>query len=128
LIGTEYVDLDKAADRILAVSIRCPIDSPPFPRSTVDGYAIQSDDTIQATSIHPVILKVTAKINAGNNSRTRIKPSMAAAIATGGRIPNGADSVIMIENVLVGDERRKIFISDKIDKGLNISPKGNDLK
>jgi molybdenum cofactor synthesis domain-containing protein len=128
LIGTEYVDLDKAADRILAVSIRCPIDSPPFPRATVDGYAIQSDDTMQATSIHPVMLNVTAKINAGDNSRTGIKPSMAAAIATGGRIPKGADSVIMIENVVLEDERRKIIISDRLDKGLNISPKGNDLK
>ncbi len=127
-IGNEYVSLDKATDRILAGSIRCPIDNPPFQRSTVDGYAILSGDTTDASRGRTVVLNVIDKISAGTSSLTRINSNKAAAIATGGRIPKGADSVIMIENVVVENEGRKIRISERIDKGINITPKGNDLK
>lgn len=127
-IGTEYVNLDKATDRILAGSIRCPINNPPFQRSTVDGYAIVSGDTIEASRGHTVVLNVIDKINAGTSSLTRVSSNNAVAIATGGRIPKGADSVIMIEDVIVENKGRKIRISGRIDRGLNVTPKGNDLK
>jgi molybdopterin biosynthesis enzyme len=127
-IGTEYITLDKATERILARSIRCPIDNPPFKRSKVDGYAILSGDTIGASRGHTVVLNVIDKISAGTSSLTRVSSNKAAAIATGGKIPKGADSVIMIENVVVENEGRKIRISDRIDKGINVTPKGNDLK
>lgn len=127
-VGTEYVSLAKATDRILADNIRCPIDIPPFQTSTVDGYAILSSDTIEATRSHHVVLNVIDQINAGKISRTRISSGKAVAIATGAKIPKGADSVIMIEDVIVEDEGRKIRISDKIHKASNITPRGNDLK
>jgi molybdenum cofactor synthesis domain-containing protein len=127
-IGTEYISLDKSTDRILAGNIRCPIDIPPFQRSTVDGYAILSDDTLKATRSHQVVLNVIGQVSAGETSPERISPGRAFAIATGAKIPKGADSVIMIEDVIVEDEGRNIRISEKIDKGSNVTPRGNDLK
>jgi molybdopterin molybdotransferase len=127
-LETEYISLDKSTDRILAGNIRCPIDIPPFQRSTVDGYAILSDDTLKATQSHHVVLNVIGQVSAGEISSERISTGRAVAIATGAKIPKSADSVIMIEDVIAEDEGRNIHITNKTDKGSNISPRGNDLK
>src|SRR5919109_997298 len=127
-IGTEYASLAEATDRILADCIRCPIDIPPFQRSTVDGFAVLSNDTKKAARDHYTMLDVVGEISAGKTSRTRISSGKAVTIATGARIPKGADSVIMIEDVTIEDKGKKICISDKIDKGSNITPKGRDLR
>lgn len=127
-VGSEYVSLVEATDRILADPIRCPIDVPPFKRSTVDGFAVLSSDTKKATRDHHTMLNVIGEISAGKISRTRISSGKAVAIATGAKIPKGADSVIMIEDVIVEDKGKKIYISDKIGKGSNITPRANDLR
>jgi molybdopterin molybdotransferase len=127
-VGTEYTSLVEATDRILAECIRCPIDIPPFQRSTVDGFAVLSSDTKKATRDHHAVLNVIGEISAGKISRTRISSGKAVAIATGAKIPKGTDSVIMIEDVIVEDKGKKIRIPDKIEKGSNITPRGNDLR
>ena len=127
-VGTEYVNLVEATDRILAKRILCPRDIPPFQRSTVDGFAILSSDTRSATKDHHVILDMVGKISAGKNSTIRVGSGKAVAVATGAKIPKGADSVIMIEDVIIEDKGKKIFIRHRTDKGTNISPKGNDLR
>ena len=127
-VGTEYVRLVEATDRILADYILCPIDIPPFQRSTVDGFAVISSDTKKATKDHHAMLNVVGEISAGKISRTRISSGKAVAIATGAKIPKGADSVIMIEDVIIEDKGKKIYIQDKIEKGSNITPRGNDLR
>jgi molybdopterin molybdotransferase len=127
-VGTEYVRLVEATDRILADCILCPIDIPPFQRSTVDGFAVISSDTKKATKDHHAMLNVVGEISAGKISRTRISSGKAVAIATGAKIPKGADSVIMIEDVIIEDKGKKIYIQDKIEKGSNITPRGNDLR
>jgi molybdopterin molybdotransferase len=127
-VETEYISLDMATDRILAGNIRCPMNIPPFHRSTVDGYAILSSNTRKATRNHQVVLNVIGQVSAGRISSSRISSGKAVAIATGAKLPKGADSVIMIEDVIIEDEGRKIRISDKMHKGSNITPRGNDVK
>jgi len=127
-VGTEYVNLVEATDRILAKRILCPRDIPPFQRSTVDGFAILSGDTESATKDHHVILDVMGKISAGKKSPIRVSSGKAVAIATGAKTPKGADSVIMIEDVIIEDKEKKILIRHRTDKGSNISPRGNDLR
>jgi molybdopterin molybdotransferase len=127
-VGTEYVRLVEATDRILADCIRCPIDIPPFQRSTVDGFAILSNDTKKATRDRHAMLNVVGEISAGKIPQTRISSGEAVAIATGAKIPKGADSVIMIEDIIVEDKGKKICIPYKIDEGSNITPRGNDVK
>jgi molybdenum cofactor synthesis domain-containing protein len=127
-VRTEYVSLGEATDRVLAKDILCPIDIPPFWRSTVDGFAILSSDTKSVSRDHHVMLNVVGKISAGKKSPIRISSGKAIAIATGAKIPEGVDSVIMIEDVIIEDKGKKIFIRHRTDKGSNISPKGNDLR
>jgi len=125
---TEYVSLSEATDRVLADYIRSPLDIPPFRRSTMDGFAIRSRDTRKATRDRQVRLKVVGEISAGNISRNRIDCGKAIAIATGAKIPRGADSVIMIEDVRIEEKGKKICITQKLDKGSNIAPRGSDIK
>jgi molybdenum cofactor synthesis domain-containing protein len=127
-VGTEYVSLVEATDRILADCIRCPIDIPPFQRSIVDGFAVISSDTKKATRDRHATLNVVGEISAGKISRTKISSGKAITIATGAKIPKGADSVIMLEDVIIEDKGKKICIPEKIDKGSNITPRGNDLR
>lgn len=127
-IGTEHVGLVEATDRILANRILCPLDIPPFQRSTVDGFAILSSDTRNAKKDHHAELDVVGKISAGKNFRVGISPAKAVAIATGAKIPKGADSVIMIEDVIIEDKGKRIFIPYRTKKGSNISARGSDLK
>jgi molybdenum cofactor synthesis domain-containing protein len=127
-VGTESVSLAEATDRILANRIVGPRDIPPFQRSTVDGFAIQSSDTKNAKKDNPAELDLIGKISAGENYRIGISAGKAVAIATGAKIPKGADSVIMIEDVIIGDKGNKIFIPYRTNKGSNISARGSDLK
>jgi molybdenum cofactor synthesis domain-containing protein len=131
-VGTECASLAEATDRILADCIRCPIDIPPFQRSTVDGFAVLSSDTKKATRDHHVMLSVIGKVSAGKILQTRISSGKAVAIATGAKIPVGADSVIMIEDVIVeegnNNDEWKIRIPHRIDEGSNTTPRGSDLR
>lgn len=127
-VGTEYVSLVEASGRVLADCVRCPRDVPPFHRSTVDGFAVLSGDTKKATKNHDTTLSIVAEISAGKSSSARINSGQAVAIATGAKIPRGADSVIMIEDVTIEDKGKKICIQDRIAQGSNISPRGNDLR
>ena len=64
----------------------------------MDGYAIRSDDTRGASMKHPILLEFIGRITAGQNSTTRLNPERAVAIATGSRVPKGANAVVMVEH------------------------------
>src|SRR5262245_21914381 len=75
--------------RVLAEPIVSDIDSPPFTKSLMDGYAIRSAD-----AVGPISLTVVEEIAAGRVSKRVLGPGEAARIMTGAAIPDGADAVI----------------------------------
>jgi molybdenum cofactor synthesis domain-containing protein len=93
-------------------------------RSKISGISIGTE--------YASLADVIGEIGAGKISQTRISSGKAVAIATGAKIPRGADSVIMIEDVIVeegnNNKGSKIRISRRIDRGSNITPRGNDLR
>ncbi len=124
----EYVNLTEASGRVLAERLLSPISIPPFDRSTVDGFAILSSDTRVASRRRPIILDIIGKVSAGIPTRAKVNPGTTVAIATGARIPDGADSVVMLEDVLQDNETRRICISNLLKKWSNITRRGEDLK
>jgi molybdopterin molybdotransferase len=62
ILGSEEVDLDEAAGRILAADVRAGHDVPPFPNSAMDGYAVRGED-VEST---PVLLQVLEDVPAGS--------------------------------------------------------------
>lgn len=95
---TETVRLEDATGRVLALDVSCPDDLPGFARSTVDGFAIASQDTFGATEASPAYVNVTHDIPMGRAPDFALLCGEAARIATGGMLPDGADAVLMLEH------------------------------
>ena len=91
---------------------------PGFSRSTVDGYAVKSEDVKGASASIPSVLKIIGEIKMGEISEIKLNSGEAAKISTGGAIPEGADGVVMIENCEESDEWVEIYSS--VGKGENI--------
>ena len=115
-----------ALGRILAASIRSPEYLPPFNRSTVDGYAVRAADTFGAREAMPAYLHVTGEVLMGEVSTLIVNEGEAAVVHTGGMIPAGADSVVMLEDTqqVAGAE---IEVNKPAGVGLNILKKGEDV-
>ena len=101
----EEILLEDAFGRVLAEDIVSQSDLPDFRRSTVDGYAIRAASAFGASEGSPAFLTVKGTILMGQTPDFSIQPGEAARIATGGMLPEGADSVVMIEHTEALDEK-----------------------
>jgi molybdopterin molybdotransferase len=117
-LGPEAVPLAAAAGRFLAEDARAVVDLPPFASSAMDGFAVRSEDT-------PGRLPVVARIAAGLPAPRTLAAGEAMAIATGGVVPAGADSVIPLEYVVENDNG--VEIPTAVVQGDNVRPRGGDV-
>jgi molybdopterin molybdotransferase len=117
-LGPEAVPLAAAAGRVLAEDARAVVDLPPFPSSAMDGFAVRSEDT-------PGRLPVVARIAAGLPAPRPLEAAEAMAIATGGVVPAGADSVIPLEYVV--DHDNEVEVPAAVALGDNVRPRGGDV-
>lgn len=126
----EYVSLADAHGRTLANTITAPHAYPFFRRSGMDGFAIQSADTLQAGSEHQVWFRVIDEIPCGYTSEHIITPGTAARIMTGAQVPEGADAVVMMEMTESKQEQGEHWIALKrqIQAGANITPIGLEVQ
>ena len=109
-LATETIPSIDALDRVLAESIQAPHPLPEFPRSTVDGYAVQAADTFGASANLPAYLKLAGEIRMGQRAELSLQASQVALIHTGAMLPEGADAVVMIEDTqTMGDEEIEIL-------------------
>ncbi len=93
----EKAPLNDCLDRILAEEIISVTDIPPFPSSSMDGYAVQAVDVEQASIDTPVRLRVIGEIVAGDHDLPSLSAGQAIRIMTGAPLGRGADAVIPIE-------------------------------
>ena len=117
-LGPEGVELSAAAGRVLAADALAAVDLPPFPSSAMDGFAVRSEDT-------PGRLPIVARIAAGVPAPRALEAGEAMAIATGGVVPPGSDSVIPIEYVVEDDNN--VEIPEHVVQGDNVRPRGGDI-
>src|SRR5262249_49950432 len=103
-LGTERVDLRAALGRVLAEPIVSRRVIPPWPNSSMDGYAVRAGDTTAA----PVTLPVVARIQAGAAPDHVLGPGQAMRIFTGAPMPQGGDAVIPQEDVEASNDRVRI--------------------
>jgi molybdopterin molybdotransferase len=112
---------------ITSKDIISPEDLPAFNRSTVDGLAVNSTDTFGATESLPSYLVVKGEIFMGKEPEFKLKKGEVAKIATGGMLPEGADSVVMLEHTQQVDEKM-IEVVKPIAPGENVIKAGEDAK
>jgi molybdopterin molybdotransferase len=113
------VALENAAGRVLAEDARSAVDLPPFPASAMDGFALRAADT-------PGSLPIVARIAAGRPAPRPLEPGEAMAIATGGVVPAGADTVVPIEDV--SETAETVSVPAPVRNGENVRNRAGDLR
>jgi molybdenum cofactor synthesis domain-containing protein len=123
----EYVRLLESNRRVLAENLYSPINIPPFDRADRDGFAVASSITENASLYSPVCLKIVGKGLAGQaTTLRRLRKGQAVEIATGAKLPIGADSVIMFEDTEY-EPNKVVKISKPVSRGDHVSHKGSDV-
>ncbi len=117
--SAERVPLEKSLDRILAEDVFAGEDFPSFDKSAMDGYAIRREDINKK-------LEVIEFIPAGKKPEMKITAGHCLRIMTGAMVPEGADMVVMQEDVKKEGDRI-ITVVNKKSKS-NILYKGEDVR
>jgi molybdenum cofactor synthesis domain-containing protein len=125
-LGAEELPLLDAYNRVLRENVVSALDIPPFSRSTVDGFAVQAEDTFSAEENQPVTLSVRGVVNIGELPKIRIGKGEATEIVTGAPIPDGADAVVMVEDTDRKDAKLRVYRA--VTKDGNVMKKGSDIK
>jgi len=121
--GIETVAIAAADGRVLAEDLVATLALPPFTNSAVDGYAVRGDDLpIEA----PRLFRVGGRLQAGSAAAAPVVPGEAVRIFTGARMPEGADTVFMQEDVRVDDAGR-VLLPVGLKRGANVRPAGEDV-
>ena len=103
-VETETSPVSKAFSRVIARDLVSKKDMPGFRRATMDGYAVEANSTFGASESSPAWLDIAGTILMGDIPQFSIAPGQAAKISTGGMLPKGADSVVMVEHTELIDE------------------------
>ena len=114
----QTVGLEDALGRVLAREILSPIDSPPFDKSAMDGFAVAAGDEREE-------YRILETVAAGGSPRREVGRGECARIMTGAMLPPGAGRVIRKELV---EERDGIVRPLKPEKGDNVIRKGENMK
>jgi molybdopterin molybdotransferase len=126
-LGYETVSLERAVGRVSAEDVTSKLDIPQTDRSLVDGYALKSEDTLNAYLENPVTLKVVGKLYPSSPpTECSILTKQTVYVTCGAPIPRGADSVIKIENTVLRDG--EIEIRHVIKPGENVAQAGEDVR
>jgi molybdopterin molybdotransferase len=123
----EEICVEKSLGRIAYEDIYSPIELPEFSKSVVDGYAVKSRDTVGAGESMPVFLNVQGHVEMGKKADISVKSGTTVYVPTGAMIPEGGDSVVMIEYVESLDEET-IAVYAPTAPGQGIIQKGDDIK
>jgi len=110
---------------VLAEDIISDVDIPPFDNSAMDGFAIQARDTQGATEENPARLKLIGEQSAGPAIDLVVTPGTAVKIMTGAPIPEGADTVVRVEDTKVDGEW--VYILLEVPPGKDLRPIGEDI-
>ena len=119
-LSTETVSLGQANGRVLAKSVTARRDQPPFAGSAMDGYAMIAEDVTPGA-----VFEVIGEAAAGHGFVGELSAGKCIRIFTGAPVPTGATRVVIQEDVT--REGDHITLSQKIDQGFHIRPKGADF-
>jgi len=121
-LGVERVDVMGALGRVLAEAIVSRATIPPWPNSSMDGYALRAQDTRG----EPVELAVVGRIIAGAMPSRTLKAGESMRIFTGAPLPEGADAVVPQEDVAADGGR--VTVRGRIAPGAYVRPAGEDVR
>ncbi|MDQ6986202.1 MAG: molybdopterin molybdotransferase MoeA [Mariprofundaceae bacterium] len=122
VMPVEEVALHDSLGRVLAGDVTANRNHPPYDVSAMDGYAVRFADIART----PARLTVVDDIRAGQMPSIKVLQGRAARIMTGAPIPQGADTVVRVEDSEQDGNDVSILVSPA--SGANIRPMGENLK
>ncbi|MEG2453256.1 MAG: molybdopterin molybdotransferase MoeA [Clostridia bacterium] len=135
---SQNISLQKSLNKILFIDIVATENLPSFCKSTVDGYAVRAEDTYGATESSPTLLKLLGSVVMGKPASDVVSSGKTQYVPTGGMLPSGADSAIMIENTDLFNDNVAILksvhlrentlnIGEDVAKGSIVANKGDKI-
>ncbi len=118
-MGDERIDFVDSQNRVLAEDVYSDVDMPPFDKAAMDGFACRKEDLGNE-------LEVIETVAAGQIPQKSIDPEQCVRIMTGAMIPEGADTVIMVEQTEMTGEERIRFTGSHTTA--NIAYRAEDVK
>ena len=125
--AAKTVPLGDADGRVLFADIIADEYVPGFDRSTVDGIAVISADTFGSSDNMPAQLAFKGEILMGQDSELAINPGECAGVSTGGKLPKGADAVVMVEYTEDFSDGFR-YIAKPVSVRENVVLKGDDVR
>lgn len=122
--GVETVGLRQAAGRVLAEDVLAARDQPPFDASAMDGYAVAMPDGAAPPTVG-ALFEVVGEAAAGRAHGGTLVPGQAARIFTGAPVPDGADRVLLQEDV--ARDASGIRVSADVGPATHVRPRGGDF-
>jgi molybdopterin molybdotransferase len=125
-LDDEPVALRDALGRVLARDVVSPVSLPLWDNASMDGFAVRAADVRGATTDAPVRLRVVETIAAGTRGARVVGAGEAARIMTGAPVPEGADSVVRVEDTSTSAD--VVEVRDDRDAGSNVRAAGEDVR
>lgn len=122
----ESVEIEQSFGRTLAEKVQATEDLPLYPRSTMDGFAVKAADTFGASDSMPCYLEISGEVLMGQAPDFTLSSGTCAKIPTGGLLPTGADSVVMLEHT-VDVDGSMIEVVKGVGEGTNLISRGEDI-
>ncbi len=125
-VSEEVVSVRGACGRVAAEDVMAPSPVPEFRRAAMDGYVCHEHDVLDASSEHPVVLRITGSVRMGEAPDAGPGRGETWSITTGGAMPRRGDRVLRLETVRrLGEELR---IDRPVEKKTNVAEPGEELR
>lgn len=121
MLPGEQVALAEAAGRVLAHPVVAPHDVPSFANSAMDGFAVRAVDVAEPGAV----LEILEDVAAGQTASLRVAGGQATKIMTGAPMPDGADTVVRVEDTQ--EDSGKVRVEVAVAKGTSVRPPGGDV-
>ena len=121
VLGSERVDVLGSLGRVLAEPVTSRREIPPWPNSSMDGYAVRAEDTRRGAA-----LAIVGRVEAGSVPARAVGRGEAMRIFTGAPLPEGADTVVPQEDVDAGGDR--IALRAAVERAAFVRHRGEDVR
>jgi molybdopterin molybdotransferase len=122
----ENAHLFRSYGRVIASPVISCENLPAFNRTTVDGYALNADDTFGCSESIPAFMELVGEVKMGEEVDLRLTPGQCCWIPTGGMLPQGSNAAVMVEYTEKLDENT-VLIYRPVGPWENIMQKGEDI-
>jgi molybdopterin molybdotransferase len=124
-LTAEQIGLSSASGRVLVRAITSEVDVPHFERSMMDGYALQAEATMGASSYNRLELRIVGESLPGRACPLQVASGSAVRIMTGAPLPAGANAVLPVERAEVQGDR--LWVLDPLAPGKHVGRRGEDI-